>query len=67
MSELDIYQMYILRIAELISVCQGMSQEQYENWKIDTMRITPMEAVVFMEKVFIIVDRFVLMEIGMGA
>ena len=44
-----------------------MSQEQYENWKIDTMRITPMEAVVFMEKVFIIVDRFVLMEIGMGA
>ncbi len=44
-----------------------MTQEQYENWKIDTMRITPTEAAVFMEKVFIIVDRHICREIGMGA
>ena len=67
MSELDIFHMYMQQIAELIVICQDMSRKQYENWKIETMKTTPMEAVVFMEKIFIVVDRHVCRKLKTGA
>lgn len=59
MSELDIFHVHVPQIAELIVICQGMNQKEYENWKLETMKTTPIEAAVFMEKIFIVVDRHV--------
>ena len=67
MSELDIFHMYISQIAEMIVICQGMSQKEYEDWKLETMKTTPIEAAVFMEKIFVIVDRHVYKKMKMGA
>ncbi len=67
MSEIDVFQMYIPQITELIVVCQEMNRKEYENWKIETMKTTPIEAVGFMEKIFVIVDRFVCRKMKMGA
>lgn len=58
MSETDIFHVYKSKIAELIVICQGMNQKEYDDWKIETMKTTPMEAVVFMEKIFIVVSAF---------
>lgn len=46
MSEIDIFNMYIQQIAELIAVCREMNQKEYEGWKIETMKTTPIEAVI---------------------
>lgn len=67
MSELDIFHMYIPQIAELIVICQNMNQKEYEDWKIETIKTIPIEAVVFMEKIFIVVDRHVCRKMKMGA
>lgn len=58
MSELDIFNMYRQQIIELIVVCRGMNREQYENWKVKTMKETPEKAAGFMKKVLIIVSAF---------
>ena len=58
MSEIEIFHMYRPQIAELIVICQGMSQKEYESWKIETMKTTPIEAVAFMEKIVKVVSAF---------
>lgn len=67
MSELDIFHVHVQQIAELIVVCQEMSQKEYEDWKIETIKTTPMEAAVFMEKIIIVVDRHVHRKMKRGA
>lgn len=67
MSEIDIFNMYIQQIAELIAVCREMNQKEYEGWKIETMKTTPIEAVVFMKKIFAVVDRCAYKKIKTGA
>ena len=67
MSELDIFHVHVPQIAEMIVICQDMSQKEYENWKLETMKTTPIEAVGFMEKIFVIVDQFVCGKMKMGA
>lgn len=66
-SEIDIFNMYIQQIAELIAVCREMNQKEYEGWKIETMKTTLIEAVVFMKKIFAVVDRCVYKKIKTGA
>ena len=58
MSEIEIFHMYRPQIAELIVICQGMNQKEYESWKAETMKTTPMEAIAFMEKIVIVVAKF---------
>lgn len=58
MSERDLYLMFLLQIAELIVDCQQMTQEDYEQWKIETRESIPVDSVDFMEKVFIITDKY---------
>lgn len=58
MSEKDIYLMYLPQIAELIIDCQQMTPEDYEQWKQETRESVPDEAVDFMEKVFVITDKY---------
>lgn len=58
MSERDLYLMFLLQIAELIVDCQQMTQEDYEQWKIETREYIPVDSVDFMEKVFIITDKY---------
>lgn len=58
MSETDIFHMYRPQIAELIVICQGMNQKEYESWKIETMKTTPMDAIAFMEKMLMVVAAF---------
>ena len=58
MSETDIFHMYKPQIAELIVICQGMNPKEYESWKTETMETTPMDAVAFMEKIFMVVSAF---------
>ncbi len=58
MSEKDIYSMYQPQIAEMIVSCQQMTPEGYEQWKQETRESIPHEAVDFMEKVFVVVDRY---------
>ena len=67
MSELDIFHVHVPQIAEMIVICQEMNQKEYENWKLETMKTTPIEAVGFMEKIFAIVDRHVCRKMKMGA
>ena len=58
MSERDLYLMFLPQIAELIVDCQQMTQEDYEQWKTETKESIPNEAVDFMEKVFIVIDKY---------
>lgn len=58
MSERDLYLLYLSQIAELIVDCQQMDHENYEQWKRETRESIPNEAVDFMEKVFVVVDRY---------
>ena len=58
MSERDLYLMYQPQIAEMIVSCQQMTPESYEQWKRETRESIPNEAVDFMEKVFVVVDRY---------
>lgn len=58
MSERDLYLMYQPQIAEMIVSCQQMTPEGYEQWKRETRESIPNEAVDFMEKVFVVVDRY---------
>lgn len=58
MSERDLYLMFLPQIAELIVDCQRMTPEGYEQWKQETRESIPNEAVDFMEKVFVVVDRY---------
>ena len=58
MSETDIFHMYRPQIAELIVICQGMNQKEYESWMTETMKTTPMDAVAFMEKIVMVVSAF---------
>lgn len=58
MSERDLYLMYLPQIAELIVDCQQMTQEVYEQWKQETRESVPDVAVDFMEKVFVITDKY---------
>lgn len=50
------YLMYLPQIAEMIAGCQQMTQEDYEQWKQETLQSVPDEAVGFMQKVFAVVD-----------
>ena len=56
MSERDLYLMYQPQIAEMIVSCQQMTPEGYEQWKQETRKSTPDEAMGFMEKVIAVVD-----------
>ena len=58
MSERDLYLMFLPQIAELIIDCQQMTQESYEQWKQETRESIPVYAVDFMEKVFIVTDKY---------
>ncbi len=58
MSERDLYLMYQPQIAEMIVSCQQMTPEGYEQRKRETRESIPNEAVDFMEKVFVVVDRY---------
>ena len=58
MSERDLYLMFLPQIAELIIDCQQMTQERYEQWKQETRESIPVDAVDFMEKVFIVTDKY---------
>ena len=58
MSERDLYLMYLPQIAEMIVDCQQMTQESYEQWKQETRESIPVDAVDFMEKVFIVTDKY---------
>ena len=58
MSERDLYLMYLPLIAEMIVDCQQMTQEDYEQWKTETKESIPNEAMGFMEKVFVITDKY---------
>lgn len=58
MSEKDIYLMYLPQIAELIVDCQQMTPEGYEQWKQETRESVLDAAVDFMEKVFIVTDKY---------
>lgn len=58
MSERDLYLMFLPQIAELIVDCQQMTQESYEQWKQETRGAVPVDAVDFMEKVFIVSDKY---------
>lgn len=58
MSERDLYLMYLPQIAEMIADCQQMTPESYEQWKTETKESIPDDAMGFMEKVFVLVDRY---------
>lgn len=58
MSERDLYLMYLPQIAELIVDCQQMTQEGYEQWKAETRESVPDAAIDFVEKVFVITDKY---------
>lgn len=58
MSELDVFHRYIPQISELIVICQEMNRKEYEDWKIETMKVVPVEAIGFMKKVLILVSAF---------
>lgn len=57
MSERDFYFMHLPQIAELAAECQQMTEEGYGGWKKETLEQMPIEAVGFMEKVFVVIDR----------
>lgn len=54
MSEREIYLIYMPQIKVLII---EMNEEEYTNWKRETLETTPKEAEKFMEKVFTISDK----------
>lgn len=58
MSERDLYLLYLSQIAELIVDCQQMDLESYEQWKKETRESVPDAAVDFMEKVFVVTDKY---------
>lgn len=58
MSEKDIYLMFLPQIAELIVSCQQMTPEGYEQQKQETRESVLDAAVDFMEKVFIVTDKY---------
>ena len=58
MSERDLYLMYLPQIAEMIVSCQQMTPEGYERWKTETKESIPNEDMGFMEKVFVITDKY---------
>lgn len=58
MSEKDLYLMFLPQIAELIVSCQQMTQEDYEQWKQETRESVLDAAVDFMEKVFLVTDKY---------
>ncbi len=58
MSERDLYLMFLPKIAELVVDCQQMTQEGYGQWKKETRESTSEDAMAFMEKVFVITDRY---------
>ena len=58
MSERDLYLMFLPQIAELIVDCQRMTQKSYEQWINETRESVPVDAIDFMEKVFIVIDKY---------
>lgn len=58
MTGLDIFHMYRPQIIELAVICQDMNRKEYESWKAETMKATPMKAAGFMGKVIMIVSAF---------
>lgn len=61
MSERDVYIKSIPMIAEIIVLCREMSQQEYEDWKRETMEAIGDKAKEFMKKVFICIN-LVMME-----
>lgn len=58
MSERALYLLYLPQIAELIVDCQQMTQEDYKQWKAEIRESVLDAAVDFMEKVFIVTDKY---------
>lgn len=56
MSERDVYIKSIPMIAEIIVLCREMNQQEYEDWKRETMEATDDRAKEFIKKVFICID-----------
>lgn len=53
MSEREIYLIYMPQIKVLII---EMNEEEYTNWKRETLETTPKEVMDFMKKIFMISD-----------
>lgn len=58
MSESELNLMYQPQIAELITDCQQVTKEGYEQWKQETRESTPHVAAGFMEEAFAVVDKY---------
>ncbi len=57
MSERDVYIQCIPMIAEMVVLLREMSQQEYEDWKQETMQATADKAKDFMRKVLICIDK----------
>lgn len=57
MTERDVYIKSIPMIAEMIVLCREMSQQEYEDWKRETMEATADKAKEFIRKVLICIDK----------
>ena len=59
MTEREIFIENIPQIAEIIVMIRGWNRQQYEEWKTDTLEHTPPRAVGFIQKVFIVIERYI--------
>lgn len=57
MTERDFYIKSIPMIAEIVVLCREMSQQEYEDWKRETMEAVPDKAKEFMRKVLYCIDK----------
>lgn len=56
MTELDLYLQCIPLIAEMVVKCLNLSDQQYEDFKRETMEAAPESAKEFLGKVFIVIS-----------
>lgn len=56
MTELDLYLQCIPMIAEMVSIFQKLSAQQYEEWKRETLETAPEAVKGFLVKVFVVIS-----------
>lgn len=58
MKELELFQESIPQIAEMITICKGLTLKEYTDFKRDTLHNASESSRPFMQKVFAVIEMY---------
>ena len=57
MTERDLYEQHIPMIAQITVECRKLTEEEYMDFKMDTLERAPEDIKSFMSKVFVVIEK----------